>query len=200
MKGLIYSGKIRGIRQRCGTNFENIIKSIQNGTISNAECVMLIVDKANALVIERAERLRIPYTVVLPKEYENKEAYEQEVLRILQASHAELIVLAGYMRIITKVLLNAYPKRIINLHPAYLPAFPGKQSILDAFEAGVSETGVTVHYIDEGIDTGEIIRQEKVMIDSSWSLSTLEEHIHALEYQLFPEVIAYVCGQIEKRG
>lgn len=182
-----------------GTNFENIIHHIEAGTIQNAQCVTLIVDKAQAKVIERAKKLGVAYHVVLPKEYANKEAYEQAVLAILKENQVELIVLAGYMRIITHVLLNAYPKRIINLHPAYLPEFPGKQSILDAYEAGVSYSGVTVHYIDEGIDTGEIIRKEKVMIDPSWSLETLEEHIHALEYKLFPEVLDYVCKQIEEK-
>ncbi|MXQ72592.1 phosphoribosylglycinamide formyltransferase [Clostridiaceae bacterium DONG20-135] len=182
-----------------GTNFENIIHNLETGNIQNAKCVTLIVDKAQAKVIDRAKRLGIAYHVVLPKEFADKEAYEQAVLEILKKDQVELIILAGYMRIITHVLLDAYPKRIINLHPAYLPEFPGKQSILDAYEAKVTYSGVTVHYIDEGIDTGEIIRQEKVMIDPSWSLETLEEHIHALEYQLFPEVINLVCKQIEER-
>lgn len=182
-----------------GTNFENIIHHVEDGSISNAQCVTLIVDKAQAKVIDRAKRLGIAYHVVLPKAFADKEAYEQAVLEILKENQVELIVLAGYMRIITHVLLDAYPKRIINLHPAYLPEFPGKQSILDAYEANVAYSGVTVHYIDEGIDTGEIIRQEKVMIDPDWSLETLEEHIHALEYQLFPEVINAVCKQIEER-
>lgn len=182
-----------------GTNFENIIHHLETGNIQNAKCVTLIVDKAQAKVIDRAKRLGIAYHVVLPKEFADKEAYEQAVLEILKKDQVELIILAGYMRIITHVLLDAYPKRIINLHPAYLPEFPGKQSILDAYEAKVTYSGVTVHYIDEGIDTGEIIRQKKVMIDPSWSLGTLEEHIHALEYQLFPEVINLVCKQIEER-
>mgnify|MGYP000040163105 FL=1 len=109
-----------------------------------------------------------------------------------------MIVLAGYMRFIGKVLLEAYPKRIINIHPAYLPNFPGAHGIRDAYEAKVSFTGVTVHYVDEGVDTGEIIHQEKIDIDPSWSLDTLEEHVHALEYQMFPGVIQTVCEQIER--
>lgn len=183
-----------------GTNFENLIHEIANGHILNATCVTLIVDKAQAKVVKRAKRLGIPYHIELPKAYENKEAYERKVLTILEEKQVDLIVLAGYMRIITPVLLSAFPKRIINLHPAYLPEFPGKQSILDAYEAKVSYSGVTVHYIDEGIDTGEIIRQEKVSIDPTWTLETLEEHIHALEYQLFPEVLAQVCVNLKKRG
>ena len=111
-----------------------------------------------------------------------------------------MIVLAGYMRFIGKVLLEAYPKRIINIHPAYLPNFPGAHGIRDAYEAKVSFTGVTVHYVDEGVDTGEIIHQEKIDIDPSWSLDTLEEHVHALEYQMFPGVIQNRLRTNRKRG
>lgn len=181
-----------------GTNFENIINHINSKDIDHAICKVLIVDKPQAKVLDRAERLGIPSKLVSFKDFPSKFEYEEEILRILKEYHIDLIVLAGYMRIISPVLLNEFHKRIINLHPAYLPAFPGKQSILDAFEAKVPFTGVTVHYIDEGIDTGEIIRQEKVMIDPSWSLETLEEHIHALEYKLFPQVIQQVCEDIEK--
>ena len=109
----------------------------------------------------------------------------------------ELIVLAGYMRFIGKVLLESFPRRIINLHPAYLPNFPGAHSIQDAYEAKVDFTGVTVHFVDEGVDTGEIIHQEKITIDSTWSLETLEEHVHALEYDMFPKVVKHVCKMIE---
>lgn len=181
-----------------GTNFENIIHHINSKEINHAICKVLIVDKPQAKVLDRAKRLGIPSKLVPFKDFPSKFEYEEEILRILKEYHIDLIVLAGYMRIISPVLLNEFHKRIINLHPAYLPAFPGKQSILDAFEAKVPFTGVTVHYIDEGIDTGEIIRQEKVMIDPSWSLETLEEHIHALEYKLFPQVIQQVCEDIEK--
>ena len=102
------------------------------------------------------------------------------------------------MRFIGKVLLSNYPNRIINLHPAYLPAFPGAHSIQDAFEAKVSYTGVTVHYVDEGVDTGEIIHQEKIMIDPAWDLETLEEHVHAKEYDMFPRVVKTVCERMEE--
>ena len=111
--------------------------------------------------------------------------------------NVDLIVLSGYMRFIGKVLLEAYPKAIINLHPAYLPEFPGAHSIQDAFEAGVSQTGVTVHYVDEGVDTGPIIRQKRVPIDPNWNLETLEEHVHAMEYDLFWQVIKSVAEEME---
>lgn len=181
-----------------GSNFENIVDAIQNGCLKGiADCRLLIVDKKQAYAQERARRLNIPSLFVDPKAYANKEAYEEEILTHLRKEQVQLIVLAGYMRFIGKVLLEAYPWAIINLHPAYLPAFPGAHSILDAYEAKAEVTGVTVHYVDEGVDSGEIIHQEKIVIDPSWSLEVLEEHVHALEYRMFPEVIKTVCGRIE---
>ena len=167
-----------------GSNFENIIQEINNGHVNNAVCKVLIIDKEHAYAKERAEKLHIPCVYVNPKAYAGKEPYEQKILSILKEHQVELIVLAGYMRFIGKVLLESFPRRIINLHPAYLPNFPGAHSIQDAYEAKVDFTGVTVHFVDEGVDTGEIIHQEKITIDSTWSLETLEEHVHALEYDL----------------
>lgn len=181
-----------------GSNFENIIHAIENGNLKGkAICRLLVVDKAHAYACERAQRLAVPYIFVDPKAYPSKEAYETEIQRHLVAHGVQLIVLAGYMRFIGKVLLEAYPRAIINLHPAYLPAFPGAHSIRDAYEAKASFTGVTVHYVDEGVDTGEIIHQEKLNIDKTWSLETLEAHVHALEYRMFPEVIEIVVGRLE---
>lgn len=183
-----------------GSNFENIVREIQQGHVNNASCKVLFVDKENAYAIERAKKLNIPFVFVNPKAYENKEAYENNVLNILREYHIELIVLAGYMRFIGSVLLTNFHNRIINLHPAYLPAFPGAHSIQDAYEAKAEYTGVTVHYVDEGVDTGEIIHQEKITIDPSWSLETLEEHVHALEYNMFPQVVKIVCDKIEREA
>ena len=181
-----------------GSNFENLVNEINNGHIDNAVCKVFIIDKEQAYAKERAARLGIPCVYVNPKCYGGKEGYETEIMKTLESYEVELIVLAGYMRFIGKVLLSNYPNRIINLHPAYLPAFPGAHSIQDAFEAKVSYTGVTVHYVDEGVDTGEIIHQEKIMIDPSWDLETLEEHVHAKEYDMFPRVVKTVCERMEE--
>ena len=180
-----------------GSNFEQIINEIQNGNLDNAICKILIVDKENAYARERAKRLNIPCEFVNPKDYKGKEPYEKYILKLLKEQNVQLIVLAGYMRFIGKVLLEAYPRRIINLHPAYLPNFPGAHSIQDAYEAKAEFTGVTVHFVDEGVDTGEIIHQEKIIIDPEWSLEELEKHVHAMEYDMFPKVIKHVCEMIE---
>lgn len=180
-----------------GSNFEHIVMRNKEGKMKHANIKLLIVDKEKAYVIERAKRLSIPYIYVNPKGYANKQEYEKEILKHLKQFDIELIALAGYMRIISPILLQAYPQRIINLHPAYLPNFPGKQSILDAYEAKVEETGVTIHYIDEGIDTGEIIYQEKLTIDASWDLAILEDHVRDIEYRIYPKILEEVCMKME---
>lgn len=129
-----------------GSNFENIVQEINNGHVNNAVCKVLIIDKEQAYAKERAAKLQIPCVFVDPKAYAGKEPYEQEILNVLKEQQVELIVLAGYMRFIGRVLLESYPRRIINLHPAYLPHFPGAHSIQDAYEAKVDFTGVTVHF------------------------------------------------------
>lgn len=179
-----------------GTNFETILQHIEDGSLP-VQCQCLIVDKEQAYARTRAQQHQIEDYYFNPKSYPNKEAYEKDILKVLKDKNVDLIVLSGYMRFIGKVLLGAYPKAIINLHPAYLPEFPGAHSIQDAFEAGVSQTGVTVHYVDEGVDTGPIIRQERVPIDPNWNLETLEEHVHAMEYDLFWQVIKSVAEEME---
>lgn len=179
-----------------GTNFETILQHIEDGSLP-IQCQCLIVDKEQAYARTRAQQHQIEDYYFNPKSYPNKEAYEKDILKVLKDKNVDLIVLSGYMRFIGKVLLEAYPKAIINLHPAYLPEFPGAHSIQDAFEAGVSQTGVTVHYVDEGVDTGPIIRQERVPIDPNWNLETLEEHVHAMEYDLFWQVIKSVAEEME---
>lgn len=179
-----------------GTNFETILRHIEDGSLP-VQCQCLIVDKEQAYARTRAKQHQIEDYYFNPKSYPNKEAYEKDILKVLKDKNVDLIVLSGYMRFIGKVLLEAYPKAIINLHPAYLPEFPGAHSIQDAFEAGVSQTGVTVHYVDEGVDTGPIIRQERVPIDPNWNLETLEEHVHAMEYDLFWQVIKSVAEEME---
>ena len=125
-----------------GTNFETILQHIEDGSLP-VQCQCLIVDKEQAYARTRAKQHQIEDYYFNPKSYPNKEAYEKDILKVLKDKNVDLIVLSGYMRFIGKVLLEAYPKAIINLHPAYLPEFPGAHSIQDAFEAGVSQTGVT---------------------------------------------------------
>lgn len=171
-----------------GSNYEAVAQAVQDGQISG-KLVLLFTDKRSAFALERARKFDTPTASFSPKEFTNKKEYEETLLELLEQKQVDLIVLAGYMRIVGPTLLEKYEGRIINIHPALLPNFPGAHGIEDAFKAGVSETGVTVHYIDAGVDSGPVIAQEKVQIESVDTLETLETKIHAIEHQLYPKVI-----------
>lgn len=171
-----------------GSNFEAIVKAKQTGDIQG-KLACLICDKEDAFVIERAKQFGITYYVVEKKVEQTKEAYESTILDILMWHDVNFIVLAGYMKIIGETLLQHFDGHIINLHPSLLPKYPGKQSIKECYEAGECETGITIHYVDQGIDTGPIIFQERLDILEEETLEMVEEHVHELEHQWFPVII-----------
>lgn len=173
-----------------GSNFQNIAESDLDITIK-----VLIVDNPNAYAIERAKKLDIPYRVVDRKHY-TKETFEKEILDILKECDVELVVLAGFMKILSPNFISKYEDKIINLHPSLLPSFKGPEGIKDAFEYGVKVTGVTVHYVDSGIDTGKIIAQEAVGVEDTDTLETLEEKIHEIEYRLYIEALKMVLEEL----
>lgn len=168
-----------------GSNFEAMM---QAGDL-NVDIVLLVCDKPEALVIEKAKNQGIQTFVFDAKAFDSKAAYETEIVAKLKEEQVDWIFLAGYMRIVGSTLLNAFKQKIVNIHPSYLPHFPGKDGIGDAFKAGVAETGVTIHFVDEGIDTGPIIAQEKVKIETNDTLDTLKAKIHRVEHELYPRVI-----------
>lgn len=180
-----------------GSNFEAVARAAKDGWI-DAEIVLLICDKSKAYVLKRAERLGIPSALFQPKLFKSKKEYELALLKKLQEEKVDLIILAGYMRIIGETLLGAYPDRILNIHPSLLPKYPGRQGIKDAFEDKAAETGITVHLVDEGIDTGFILDQVTVEIESNDTLESLEQKIHAIEHELFPKVIQRYITRIQK--
>lgn len=164
-----------------GTNFQVIAEQFPVS--------FLFSDQPAAYVLKRAEELAIPaYTFAL-KDFVDKQAYETALVDLLEKHEIDLVVLAGYMKIIGPTLLAAYEGRIINIHPAYLPEFPGAHGIEDAWNAGVKESGVTVHWVDSGVDTGQIIQQVRVPRLSEDTLESFEERIHAAEYELYPAVL-----------
>jgi phosphoribosylglycinamide formyltransferase-1 len=180
-----------------GSNFEALVESVRKQTV-DAEVALLVCDKPDAFALTRAKRLAVPSVSFYPKQFPSKGSFEKEVIDHLEEASVDLIVLAGYMRIIGSTLLEAFDNRIINIHPSLLPLHPGKQGIQDAFDAGASETGVTVHLVDEGIDTGTILAQEKVAIDPDDTIESLEEKIHAVEHVLYPEVIQTYIKKLQK--
>ena len=169
-----------------GTNFEALYEASQ-AQDSNFRIAVLVCDQASAPVISKAGDRQIPTIVINFKHFINKAAAEARILAAMPPVDA--LILAGYMRIIGPTLLDAFPRRIINLHPALLPSFPGRQGIKDAFDYGVKVTGVTVHYVDAGIDTGEIIAQDPVRVLPGMTLAELEAAIHRQEHHIFPETV-----------
>ena len=140
-------------------------------------------------MLKRADKLGVKSYAFELREFDSKVVYEQAIVDLLEAQQIDLVCLAGYMKIVGPTLLGAYEGRIINIHPAYLPEFPGAHGIEDAWQAGVSESGVTVHWVDSGVDTGKIIQQVRVPRLETDTLESFEERIHATEYQLYPQVL-----------
>lgn len=146
-------------------------------------------DHRDAYVLERAEKLGVTSHTFELKEFDNKVAYEEAIVALLEKYDIDLICLAGYMKIVGPTLLAAYEGRIINIHPAYLPEFPGAHGIDDAWEAGVDQSGVTIHWVDNGVDTGKVIKQVHVPRLADDTIDSFEARIHENEYRLYPEVL-----------
>lgn len=172
-----------------GSNFQSIIDGINEGDI-DGEIVVLITDKPDAGAIERAEKNGIPSEVVLRKNFESREHMDREIRRILDEKEVSLVVLAGYMRILSPELLKPYEHRIINIHPALLPSFPGTSGAKDAFEYGVKVSGCTVHFVDGGVDTGPIIEQTAVRIDDCKTPEEVAAKILPFEHKTMRKVVA----------
>ena len=180
-----------------GSNFQALVDYFRENKLPDT-FEWLFCDQPNAFVLERAEKLHVPFHFFSPKEFSSKREYEEKILEILVEKEIELIVLAGYMRIIGPTLLYAYESRIINIHPSLLPDFPGLHGIRDAFAAKVKETGITIHYIDKGIDTGPVIHQETIEITKEDTLDSLEAKIHQIEHQTYPKIIEAVIKEMQK--
>ncbi|CCQ93117.1 phosphoribosylglycinamide formyltransferase [[Clostridium] ultunense Esp] len=171
-----------------GSNFQALVEHMENRETSY-RIVLLVCDRPDAPVLQKAEQFGIKALALRPKDYPTKEAYEEEILGQLKTLGVKWIILAGYMRLIGRTLLQSYPQRIVNLHPSLLPAFPGKDAIAQAFRYGVKVTGVTVHLVDEGLDSGPILAQKAVSIQEGESLGRITEKIHHTEHLLYPMVV-----------
>jgi phosphoribosylglycinamide formyltransferase-1 len=172
-----------------GSNYEAIMKAYQESPLQRGEVALVICDQPQAYVIERAEKWGTPTFILSPKNCESKVAYEQAILTKLQKYNIDFIVLAGYMRLLGSTLLQPYQGSIINIHPSLLPAFAGKDAIGQAIKYGVRLTGVTIHYVDEGMDTGPIIYQQAVAIEEDETKESLAQKIQAIEHETYPRII-----------
>lgn len=175
-----------------GTNLQAIIDEIEAGRL-DARVAVVISSHLEARGLERARKHNIPAVFVDRSKYDSPRAYNQAVLDELHTAGAQLVVMAGYMRLLGKEVLDAFPYAVINLHPTLLPSFPGANGIRDAFEHGVKITGVTVHFANEDFDDGPIIAQEWVRIDEDDTLASLETKIHEAEYRVLPKVIGWIA-------
>lgn len=171
-----------------GSNFQAIIDAVKNGELE-ANISLLVSDKVGAFAIDCAKSEGIPFFVFTAKDYAIKEEYEAEILKELKDKEIDFIILAGYMRLIGSTLLTEFEGKIINIHPSLLPAFPGKDAIGQALDAKVKVSGVTVHYVDAGMDTGPIIAQKPVEISEVETKESLQAKIHGIEHELYPAVI-----------
>jgi len=183
-----------------GSNFQAIIDEIEAGKIP-AKIEILIVDNPNAYAIERAKKHGISYLYINPREFPSKEAFYEKIRDELIARGVELIILAGFMRIVKKPLVDAFQNRIMNIHPALLPSFPGLHGQKQAVDYGVRISGCTVHFVDEGVDTGPIIIQAAVPVHPEDTEETLSERILRLEHKIFPEAIRlFAEGRLKVEG
>jgi len=178
-----------------GSNFSAVLKAAEKGIIKPGT-ILLVCDTPGAPVLEKAKKAHIPAALFERKSFRSKQDFEQAILRTLKEYSIDLIVLAGFMRMLSPEFVRAYKNRILNIHPSLLPAFKGAHGIKDAFEYGVTITGVTVHFVDEKMDNGPIILQEHIEIKKNDTLETLEKKIHTIEHILYPRVIKLF---IEKR-
>ncbi len=170
-----------------GTNLQAILDAVEDGL--PVEVVQVISSRPDAFGIQRAERAAIPVCVLDRSVYADPQAADERIVDEMRSAGAEYLVMAGYMRKLTPVVLNAFPDRVLNLHPALLPSFKGAHAIQDAWDAGVKVTGVTVHFANEDYDKGPIVAQRAVPVLETDTIDSLEERIHATEHVLYPEVL-----------
>ena len=171
-----------------GSNLQAILDAIANGSLE-AEVGCVISNRADVRALERARAARVPALTVPHRDFPTREAFDAALVHALRGAAVDWIVLAGFMRVLTPVFLDAFAGRIINIHPSLLPAFPGVNSSKQAFDYGVKITGCTVHFVERGVDTGKIIAQQAVPVEPSDDLAALEARIHEAEHQLFVQVL-----------
>ena len=175
-----------------GTNLEAILEAIEREEVAG-RVVMVISDREKAPALERARRRGIEARFLDPGSFINRTAYDRELVKLLKEADVELVVLAGFMRLLSSYFVESFPRQIMNIHPSLLPAFPGTDGVEQALNYGVKVSGCTVHFVDEGLDSGPVILQEAVPVIDFDTVNTLHQRIHALEYRLYPRAIDLYC-------
>ncbi len=183
-----------------GSNFQSIVDAIEAGRL-DARVELLVVDNPDAYAVKRAEAHGIPHVYINPGEFGSKDEFFAKIAEELKARGVGLVILAGFMRIVRKPLLDAFPMRVMNIHPAILPSFPGLHGQEQAVDYGVKISGCTVHFVDEGMDTGPVIIQAAVPVVEGDTEETLSARILSYEHKIFPEAIRLFSeGRLEVKG
>lgn len=183
-----------------GSNFQAIIDSINSGFL-DAQIAVLITDNPDAYAIERAKGNNIEVLVLKPRDFSDKNTYYSHLASELKTRDVELVILAGFMRVVGKAIIDVFKNRIMNIHPALLPSFPGLHGQKQAVDYGIKISGCTVHFVDEGVDTGPVIIQAAVPVYADDTEESLSERILKQEHKIFPQAIKlYAEGKIKIHG
>lgn len=183
-----------------GTNLQVIIDKVKSGYIP-ARIAIVISDKADALALERAKRARLETLFLNPKNFKTREEFDRELVKKLRDKDVDIVVMAGFIRLVTPYFIEAYRDKIINIHPSLLPAFKGAHGIRDALEYGVKVTGATAHLVEMELDSGPIIMQKALEVKEDDTEKTLAQRVHEAEYKVFPEAIKLLVeGRVKIEG
>ena len=182
-----------------GSNFEALVEACRSGVLA-AEVVLLAVNNPGCGAQQRAERLGIPWQLHDHRAASSREALDQGLCRAFQEAEVDLVVMAGWMRIVTEELIGAFPERLINIHPSLLPSFRGSRAIADALEAGVTISGCTAHLVSLEVDTGPILVQAAVPVLENDSAQSLGERIHRQEHRILPQAVAIAAQRLQGQG
>ncbi len=183
-----------------GTNMVAILDSAREGRLS-ADVRVVVSNRADAPGLERAAAMGVPIAVLSHKDFPDRESFDRALADLVQASGAQVVALAGFMRVLTPTFLRRFPQRVVNIHPALLPSFPGIHAQRQALEYGVKVSGCTVHLVDEGTDTGPILAQDVVPVRDDDTEETLSARILELENRLYPEALeAFLVGGMRLQG
>jgi len=183
-----------------GTNLQVIIDKVKSGYIP-ARIAIVISDKAQPRALERAKKARLETLFLNPKNFKPREEFDRELVKKLREKNVDIVVMAGFIRLVTPYFIEAYKDKIINIHPSLLPAFKGAHGIRDALECGVKVTGATAHLVEEELDSGPIVMQKAVKVKENDTEETLAQRIHAAEYKIFPEAIKLLVeGRVKIEG
>jgi phosphoribosylglycinamide formyltransferase-1 len=183
-----------------GTNLQAIIEAIEEGKIKGRISIV-ISDNRDAFALKRAKQNNIEIDYINFKSFKNREDYDKEIIKILEEKKIDLVVLAGYMRILSPYFIRTYKNKIINIHPALLPSFPGLHAQKQAVEYGAKVSGCTVHFVDEGVDSGPVILQKAVEVKDNDTEESLAERILKEEHQIYPRAIQLFCqGRLIIKG